>query len=236
MNIYLAMALCFLPLVLSAVAVKLSSGAPVLVLLFSVLLALVMVVPVSIVEGAALRVRWFRYTRHFVTSTQPPVASLLFCIVAVGLVEEVSKALMLLALPVRRALLTDLQAVLCALVFGLAVGCFESAAYFLDAIDKAASMGSHPIYSSIFSRIFTADMLHSFCAALGGIFILSIKREEVKTDTVAIVWAILIHGIYDFLVINSRYPWLSIAAILLAIVEVNSHYRKFKRALSAIKP
>lgn len=227
MNIYAAAALCLLPSVIAFVAIWRVCKIKVLVLLLCVLLAIVIVVPVSFVESFALR-----HLQEICRGAKRPFFALLFSVLTVGLIEETSKSLTLLALPIKRCKLTDSGFMLCALLFGLSLGCFESMAYFLDAIGRASNIGSTPVYTSIFCRIFTSDAMHTFCAMLGGIFILSIKKEyshsqvTPPTDIMAIVWAVILHGIYDFLVAVPHRQLFALSAILLTAVQCNAHYKK----------
>lgn len=223
MNIYAALAL--LPLGIAFVWIRIKCNIPLVVLLLCVLLSLVIVVPVSAAESLVLR-----YLREGASDINMSALALCYGGV-VGVIEEVSKALALFALPVKRYALTNKAGVLCALEAGLSLGCFESVAYSLDAFSRASAMGSTPVYSSIFCRIFTSDALHTFCAILGGIFVLSIKRAKGRRSGImAIMWAIILHSLYDFFAIAPRYKWLSVAAILLAAVECKIHYQKLVEA------
>lgn len=214
MNIYFAVALCFLPLIAVFLAFRLICDVPIMCAVISASLALAIIAPVSFVETFALRLLHL----HSAFKT------LVLYVMVVGLVEEVSKALVLFALPAKK--LTDKAFLLCALLFGAGVGCFESVVYFLKTLVRTSDMGATLVYGTIFARIFTSDALHTFCAGLGGLFILSIRRkDDARSDAMAIILAIVLHGLYDYFAINARYFWLSIVVILLAAVECHSHFR-----------
>lgn len=225
MNIYAALVLCLMPLIAFFILLCLTRSTPPLIALLSAALALVIVVPVSFVETFALRL----------VHLNSAMTALMLYVLIVGLVEEVPKALALFALPARH--LNDKQFLLCALLFGAGVGCFESVVYFLKTLVKTSNMGAELVYSSIFSRIFTADALHTFCAGLGGLFILSIKREDDKMcDAMAIILAIVLHGLYDYFAMSTNRSWLSIAAIILAAVECTSHYSSRSKSTPLSSP
>ena len=58
-------------------------------------------------------------------------------------------------------------------------------------------------------------------------FIWSVKEKQ--PDVLALIFAVLIHGMFDFFVSFSTWiQWFSIAAILLAIIECRVHYEKNK--------
>lgn len=229
MNVYFPIALCLLPIALFFIAIRIVSahqsgtvvgeqGRTVRsgtvrsgTVLFIIALALAAVLLISMIETFIPRL--FPAPR--------PLAALLLSCFAVALIEEVSKPLVLLVLPAKR--LTMGQFVLCAAIFGLSVGCFESVAYFLRVLVRAQKMGAEPVYGNILTRIFTAVSLHTFCAMLGAIFILSLRKGRAKIGS--IFWAIVLHAIYDFLALNTSRRYFAYAAILLAALQCRAYYR-----------
>lgn len=142
----------------------------------------------------------------------------LMMILAVGVTEEFVKMILLLGLPVKKMELPDFFS--CSLLAGFSVGCFESLLYTVSGI------------SSIGIRLFTAVILHSFCAGLSGIFIYSLKHKCLQV--MPFIFAVLFHGIYDYFVSldsSSFFYYFSFLVILISIVECRAGYTKVKYIL-----
>ena len=105
----------------------------------------------------------------------------------------------------------------------MSLGCFESAIYFLQHLQQANTIGAHLIYVQMFERMFTSDAVHALCAGLGGLFIRSVKRMRI--DIAAVLFAPLLHGLYDFFALYDDFKRFSVAAILLLAVQCRISYR-----------
>ena len=115
---------------------------------------------------------------------------------------------------------TMLKNVSSSLLAGFSVGCFESLLYTVSGI------------SSIGIRLFTAVILHSFCAGLSGIFIYSLKHKCLQV--MPFIFAVLFHGIYAYFVSldsSSFFSYFSFLVILISIVECRAGYTKVKYIL-----
>lgn len=206
MNVGVALSLCFLPLALCFAIVKAAGRQKASLCALAALMGLAAAVPASLVEFFALA--------KFPRGLGAP-ARLLRSVALVGLTEEIFKCLALLALPSKK--IGPSQFVFESALCGTSLACFESCAYFMAQTMRAQSVGARLALFDLFSRFFTADALHAFCAGLCGVFVLSCKRR--KADFSALALAVSMHGLYDFFAASENLKWLSIAAIALAAVE-----------------
>lgn len=214
MNVIFSIAICFLPLVILITVCRIH-GIKLGKLYIGALLGLIAVLPIIIAQLFVGKLPFFNI--HSFSS------ALFRALVLNGVIEETWKSAVLLILPAKKMSLRDFFA--CSLVAGLSLGCFESASYFLKYLQMANHARATLLYSQIFMRIISADLIHLFCTGLGGIFIWAAKNR--KQQIIALVFAILAHGIYDFFAMyTSNIRFFAIAAVLFAIVECRVRYMK----------
>jgi hypothetical protein len=212
MNIYAALALCFAPYVIVLLLVKFPGKVKIVPELLVTLLGLLAVLPITFLQF---------YIGNFSFFNKDTWAgALLKAVVFNGFIEETVKMLVLFLIPSKKTTLGKFFG--CALLFGMSLGCLESAIYFLQHLQRANGMGASLVYDEIFQRMFTTDVLHMFCAGLGGLFVWSVKQH--KIDVPAIAYPILLHGLYNFFALYDRYRWFAVAAILFAAVECRLRY------------
>ena len=204
---------CFIPLIIALLVFSFGFKLKFLHQLIAILLGLVAVFPISVIQ-------FFLPPVQFLTQ-YPILFALLKSILLYGLVEEIIKMLLLLPLPHKK--LSLLQFFFLSFLMGLSLGCFESIIYFFDHLQVASSRGAQLIYTQIFTRIFTADIIHATCTALAGLFIYTCRAKPVRPSLLLL--PILLHGIYDFFAgFQNNLRWFSIIVILLAIVQCRIRY------------
>ena len=213
MNIYAALALCFVPLLIMFLAVRRFGRVGMISMLYAALLGLLAVAPISILQFYAADVP-FLHSDHWITQ-------LLHAILFNGLIEEFIKMIVMLFLPSKRLSLGKFF--MCACICGMSLGCFESAIYFLQHLQQANTIGAHLIYVQLFERMFTSDAVHALCAGLSALFIRSLKRMRI--DIAAFLFAPLLHGLYDFFALYDDFKRFSVAAILFLAVQCRISYR-----------
>ena len=213
MNIYAALALCFAPLFIIFLPIRRFAHVGIIAMLYAALLGLLAVAPISILQFYVADIS-FLQSDHWITQ-------LLRAILFNGLIEEGVKMVVMLLLPSKRLSLGKFF--LCACICGMSLGCFESAIYFLQHLQQANTIGAHLIYVQMFERMFTSDAVHTLCAGLGGLFIRSVKRMRI--DIAALLFAPLLHGLYDFFALYDDFKRFSVAAILFLAVQCRISYR-----------
>lgn len=211
MNIYLALALCFLPLAIVFFALWKFAKINTLLLLLAFVFGGIALAPASILQIAL----------PFPEITNWHL-SLLHALFVIGFIEEGVKALAIFFLPAKK--LTALQFFLLALFAGLAFGTFESALFFLKQFQKASSFGAELLYRDIFVRMFTSDVVHSLAASLSGLSIFAWKHK--RFSLLPILFAIVLHGLYDFFELYDSISYFAHACILLLALEGRSAYVK----------
>lgn len=209
--------LCFLPLIVALVIftfwVKLNFFHQIV----AVLIGLLTVIPISFIQ-------FFLPDIPFLLKF-PLWNTLLKSLVIYGFVEELIKMLMTVLLPHKKS--SALQFLFLVFLMGISLGCFESVVYFLDHLQKANAKGAQLLYSQIFMRIFTSDIIHLTCAGLGGLFVVSCRQKKVKVSI--FVFSVILHGFYDFFAgFANFFKYFSFIVILLAIVECRIKYLSLK--------
>lgn len=226
----MGIALCFLPLILALAIFAAGFKIKLTHLLIAVLLGLTAVLPISFIQ-------------YFIPEMpglviSPVVRALLKSIFLYGLVEEAIKTLALLPIPhkvydVDSGLSEEngtsgrLGFLLLAFTAGISLGCFESVVYYFDHLQIANSRGATLLYGQIAVRIFTADVIHMTCTGLCGLFVYSCRNKACRVS--CLVFAVLLHGIYDFFAgFSSGLRWFSLAVVLMAIAECRIKYTALK--------
>lgn len=220
MNIYIALGLCFIPLVLCFFLFKVFSRIKISTELIACLSSFVAILPASFIQ--------FLIVYYFpkVNNLEGGLFSIfLKTLLFNGIIEEGLKLLFLLFIPRKKTEFPHYF--MAALLFGIAFGCFESVVYFTQHLQSAKANGGELIYHLIFVRMFSSVLVHTFCSGLAALFIWSIKEKQ--ADVFSLFIAILMHALYDFFVSFPNFVhWFSIATILVLILESRIHYEKNK--------
>lgn len=169
----------------------------------SILLGLFSVVPIAAIQ--------FAIEYHHLVSVNSLGSVLLKSLLINGVVEETIKMLVLFFVSKKLNLSAFFS---CAVLSGLALGCFESLVYLVSGIQNLEL------------RMLTAVVIHACCAGLSGLFVYSIKNES--TRVYSFILAILLHGIYNYFAgfrMDSFIFWFSLVVVLVAIVECRIRYR-----------
>ena len=216
MNIYAFLSLCFIPLVaLFLILVILVKGFKIYHGLLAIALGIIAVIPIAFVQYFVLNLPIF--------TTDTVVSLLITTILFNGVIEETLKMLCLLILPQKKMPLAAFFC--CALLFGLALGTFESLIYLIRGVQDATQPhGLHSAAKLILLRMGTAVLIHAFCAGLSGLYLWTAKTHA--PHITPFLYAALLHGIYNFFAgFDSGYRWFSIVAILFAALECRIWYR-----------
>ena len=209
----MAILFCFLPIIIAIIIISIKAKLKVTHTLLSCLFGLIAVLPISFLQ--------FFIPSFEQSFTSVVLYSLLKSFVLYGLIEEVLKMVLLLPLPHKNYSVKNF--LLLSFIMGLSLACFESLVYYLDHLQTAFARGADLLYFQIFLRIFTTDILHMVCTGLSGLFIYSIRNKAKRISP--LVWAIILHGLYDFFAgFNSNLKYFSFVVLLLAIVECRVKY------------
>lgn len=215
MNLYALLGICFLPAVIFFVLAKmLNKSFEIKYGVWSFALALLTVVLTSFIQFYVLSLPVFTaYTFASVMIT---------AIVFNGLIEETMKMLFICLIPQKKQVLSAFFC--CVILYGLAAGGFESLIYVLKKFQEIQGQGGKEIVTQLLlRRIFSAQAIHVFCAGLSGLYLWGFRHH--KKNFMPFVYAVLLHGIYNFFSgFNSMYHWLTFAAILFAAVECRIFY------------
>ena len=169
----------------------------------SILLGLFAVIPIAAIQ--------FAIEYYHLVSVHSLMQVLLKSLLINGVVEETIKMLLLFFVS-KKLNLSAFCA--CALLSGLALGCFESMVYLVSGIERLGL------------RMLTAVVIHATCAGLSGLFVYSIKNESTKV--LSFILAILLHGVYNYFAgfkMDSFFFWFSLVVVLVAVVECRIRYR-----------
>lgn len=169
----------------------------------SILLGLFSVIPISAIQ--------FAIEYYHVVSVHSLFSVLLKSLLINGVVEETIKMFLLFFISRKLNLSAFFS---CALLSGLALGCFEALVYLVSGIQNLEL------------RMLTAVVIHACCAGLSGLFIYSVKNESTKV--LSFILAILLHGVYNYFAgfkMNSFFFWFSLVVVLVAVVECRIRYR-----------
>lgn len=226
LNVYAPMLLCLVPLVTTFLLLAiLVPGISVLREFLAVLAGLLAFVPIVILQFSFwnLRIEMLMRTNLFL--------SIIHSLIFFGLIEEGVKAASLLVLKSRGESLRNFFAY--SILAGMALGCFESVVYLLTAVGTRPQVLAE-FLQMIFLRMATALVIHALCAGLGGLCIFYSKN--IRRNFSPLVFAIVIHGIYDFFAANA-YPlkYFSVAVILLAVLECRIFYLRTRENLASEK-
>ncbi|MCQ2610947.1 MAG: PrsW family glutamic-type intramembrane protease [Treponema sp.] len=218
MNVYAAIALCFIPVVTVFILfLILIPGFKIRLELLSVLLGLVALLPIAVVQfwvgEAEIFNRW-----NF--------GLLLFrALILYGLIEEGFKCAVLFLFPVKKVNLKEMF--FYGLLAGIVLGGFESVIYVLHTIQTATNHGGEVLLHMIYLRSFTSIVIHGFCAGLLAMFVFTVRKNKVFMAPA--FYAVVIHGIYDFFsIMNFPMNYFAYVSILLLLLECRISYKRIK--------
>ena len=222
MNVYAPIILCFVPFVtmfaLFAILVPEFSAPKGLVASLAGLLALV---PITIAQFLIPGMRLFGQSKA--------LSILLYSIVFLGLVEECFKALALFVVGAKGERVSHWFCY--SLLAGMVFGCFESVIYFLQDFQN---IGHGVTLNLIYLRMFTAVLVHTLCAGLGGFSIYYCKN--LGWNVWPLLNAVLIHGLYDYFVsFNTPVRFFCVIVILSAVIKCRVCFLRAQEELAANK-
>ena len=140
---------------------------------------------------------------------------LLEALILNGLIEESLKMGLLFIMPAKKINLPSFFA--CALLAGLAVGCFESVIYLISG------------YENIGLRMVTAVVVHTSCSGLSGLFVYSVHRKPIHV--MPFIYAVVLHGIYNYFAgFTTAIRYFSIAVILFTLIECRIWYKNMSES------
>ena len=228
MNVYFALALNFIPFLLCFFLFKFLFKMKFSTELFACLFGFLSVLPITFLQFYLMSLV---PEQLFAGKTD---LGGLFCkfLVYNGLVEELIKVLLIALIPHKKL---NLRAFFAAsLLCGLCLGSFESMIYFLQHLSEAKQSGAELLYNLIFARMFSSDLIHVFCAGLGGLFVWGLRHK--KNNPMILIYAVVCHGLFDFFVYFDLWiHWFAVATVLFAVIECRVKYQGFAALASAGK-
>ena len=227
MNILAFYALCFIPLVaLFLIFTIVIDGLKLRYGLFACVLGLVAVLPIAFVQYFVLNLPIF--------NTETFMSLLITAVLFNGVIEESLKMLFMLLLPQKK--MPRAAFFCCALLFGLALGTFESIIYLVRSVQNSSlPVGLAAASKLVLLRMGTAVLIHTFCAGLSGLYIWSFKNHA--SHAAPFIYAALLHGVYNFFAgFASNYRYFSIIAILFTLLECRIWYRVLTKEESSLSP
>lgn len=218
-DIFALIGLAFIPMAVFFVLLKLFvSGQKFRYLLLACLLGFIAVLPAAFVQ------LYFRDAKIF--NTNEIVYVLLTALLLNGLIEESVKTVVLGFFPHKKLTLGAFFSA--CLMFGLTFGTLESIVYLINHIQEVQI---NPAETSAFSealkflllRMGTAVLIHTACAGLGGLFWWRMRSKSFTL--MPFVYAVVLHGIYNYFAgMKGNFWWLSIVAVLFALLECRVFY------------
>ncbi len=219
MNLYAFLALCFIPLVAGFIVLKiLLPHLKVRYCLWSCVLSIVAVLPIAFIQYFVLNLPVF--------NTNTFISLMVTAIIFNGLIEETVKMFFLALIPQKKLTLSCFLA--CCLLFGLTLGSFESVIYLVKRIQETGLPEElKGAFKLIVMRMFTAVLIHTFCAGLSGLYLWLFRHK--RNNVLPFLYAVLLHGIYNFFAaFTTGYRWFSIVAILFALLECRIWWQQSK--------
>lgn len=222
MNVYAAIILCFIPFVAVFILLKiLIDEISIVKELIACALGLLALIPITILQ--------YSFGDFFQIKGQTFFVLLFRAILLYGLIEEGFKCAVLCLMPVKKVSLKEIFWY--GLLAGLFLGSFESVIYVLSSIQKASLHSGTILLNLIYIRTFTSILIHAFAAGLLAMFVYSVKNRNIRFS--ALVYAILLHGLYDFFAIMPK-PMnnFSYVIILLLLLECRITYVRIKERIN----
>ncbi len=170
MNLYALLGISFIPAALFfALALILNKDLKIKYCLLSCLLALLTVIPTSLIQFYILSLPIF--TAYTFASVM--ITAILFN----GLIEESMKMLFMCLIPQKKLILSTFFC--CVILYGLTVGGFESVIYIIKKFQEIQGQtGKEIVIQLLIDRIFTAQAIHVFCAGLSCLYIWNFRRHK----------------------------------------------------------
>ena len=182
---------------------------------------LLALIPIAIVQFAVPGMRLF--------GRSGAISIILYSIIFLGLIEECFKALLLFIVGAKEE---KLSCWFCySLLAGMIFGSFESVIYFLLDIQN---IGHGVTLNLIYLRMFTAVLIHTLCAGLGGFTIYYFKN--LRWNVWPLLNAVLIHGLYDYFVsFDTNVKFFCVIVILSAVIKCRVCYLQITEELRSKK-
>ena len=204
MNLFIAIAVCFIPLLLGIIIAhifikdcKITHSLIAIVLGF---LAIFLIILVRTLVNDIIGL--------ITPSKLNMFLALIISAIFFAFLEESVKMLFCTLLP--KAKITLKAFVINCIIFGASIGCFETVMYLVTG------------YNTLI-RLFTAVIIHIACAVLSGYFIWAIYTK-IKFARV-FFFAILMHGLYNFFAgQNNELAWISFVIILFTVHKARLYY------------
>ena len=212
MNLFIAIAICFIPLVIGIIiAIICVKEYKIYHSLIAILLGFLAIFLIILVRTLV---------NDFIGFLIPKTLHIFFAFIIstifFAFIEETVKMLFCSLLP--KAKITLKTFMINCLVFGAAIGCFETVMYLVTG------------YETIF-RLFTAVIIHAACAVLSGYFVWAVY-SKVKFTRV-FLFSILMHGLYNFFASQDKeFSWISIVIVLFALHKARLYYSTIKEKAS----
>ena len=221
MNIYATIILCFIPFItVFLLFTILISEITIVKELFACLVGLLALIPIAFIQ--------FFTGDFFVVNNQMVFSILIRAIFLYGIVEEGIKCCLLFIFPMKSI---NLKLVFVySILAGLFLGSFESVVYVINSIQNASLRFGEFLLYIMYLRTFASLVFHSLCAGLLGLFVFSVKRKVYFWR--ALIYAILIHGLYDFFAIMpGALNIFSYVIIILLVLECRINYVKISERI-----
>ena len=210
MNLYIFLALCFIPLVAGFIVLLLVvPNLKVRYCLWSCVLSIAAVLPIAFIQYFVLNLPVF--------NTNTFVSLMITAIIFNGLIEETVKMFFLALIPQKKLTVSCFLA--CCLLFGLTLGSFESVIYLVKRMQEIGlPYDLLDAFKLIVMRMFTAVLIHTFCAGLSGLYLWLFRHK--RNNVLPFLYAVILHGIYNFFAaFSTGYRWFSLVAIAFALLE-----------------
>jgi len=220
MNIFVLFALCFLPLIaVFTIVAFIPKEKEILKYAISCLFGILTIAPASFIQFFVLKIPAFNSNSFF--------SILITAIIFNGLIEESFKLGFLFLIPRKKQ--TIFTYFICSILLGISAGSIETAIYVINSLQKITLItGTDTALKLIFTRMFSSQALHAFCAGLSGIFIWGCKKE--LRHLIIFLYSVSLHGLYNFFIaFSTDFRYFAISAIFMAAVECRIWYKKLKK-------
>ena len=219
MNLFAFLALSFIPLAAGFIVLLLVvPHLKILHCLLACILSIAAVLPIAFIQYFVMGLPVF--------NTNTFVSLLITAVLFNGVIEETVKMCFLAFIPQKKMTASTFLA--CSLLFGLALGSFESVIYLIKRIQEIGLPGGNAdALTLIVIRMLTAVLIHTFCAGLSGMYLWLFRHKH--NNVIPFVYAVLLHGVYNFYAaFSTGYRWFSIVAIVFAMLECRIWWKNAK--------
>jgi hypothetical protein len=201
---YLSVLLCFVPLaVVSVLCKRLVRGLKIQQVFLAAVLGLLALIPTVLLQ--------FVVQAFPVFQNGQLIAILLTAFLFNGLIEESIKMCAVSALPGKNTGLPAFAAL--GAILGLTFGSLEAVVYLIGG------------QRNIILRLCTAGVIHTVCALLSSQSVWAWKEK--RNRPLPFVYALLVHGVYDFFArFSGGFWWFSLAAVGFGAIECRVWYQK----------